>query len=430
MLGIVTAAAVALAVVLLTGGSRVEVGAPLLQRSVFGATGVEVAPPQGAPLRVTRDDGRWTFPDGWPANDTAVRAALRLLGGVTVAGAGAKPTGGETRVALEFEGGERVELWVEPSSRAVGGGAVVRDASGRFGRAPVDLARALEAPSADAWRSPAAIPRVEIEASRVRIERASEPPLALARVDGRWFLREPARAKADDRAVAALLGDLIDLRAVRFGGEPSDESGTDVRAIVVETDRRTPAPDGSMATSVETSTLRVLGPASGDAGETVVDSDGVRLVVRTDRLRSIGVDPGELASRAATTAAPGDVGMVVLRGPSGDDAAFRRGVLEWSPLGPAASGLLDPSVESGGVERLLSFLANARAEAVSLGPSDSAPVERFIQLFGLADEPLATIGVRARPGGGVTLLDHGEGGARRDYSAEQTPPLLRAWLGM
>lgn len=433
--GILTAAAVALAFVLLVGsGNRAEIGSALLARSVFGATAIEIAPPVASrdgstTIRFERDEERWVVArDGWPANDAAVRGALRLLGEVAIAGNGAPATEGETGIVIEFEGGERYGFWIEPSSRAVGGGAVVRDERGAFGRAPVDLARAFEAVAVDTWRSPAAMPRVEIEASRVTIEYADRETLSLASVNGRWFVREPARAKADDRAVAALLGDLIDLRAVRFGGEPTTSAGSGVVRVAVERDRRVPDESGQVKIETDRSVLAVLGPANGDASETVVESDGVRLVVRSDRLGALAVDPSEFVSRTAMRASASDVGMIVLRSASGE-VAFRRDILSWEALGPAATRLLDPTVESGGVERTLAFLANAQAERVELGDRDEPP-SRFMQVFGLGDEPLATIGVSLDNDGRVTLVDQNESSARRTYAAEQTPPLLRAWLAM
>src|SRR5690606_12886060 len=221
-LAILTAAAVAFAVVIATGGGpAVTVGAPLVDRSVFAATSIEIDPAGDAPpLRLALDDGRWIIAsDEWPANEATVRAALRLLSEVAITGGGARASQNETRVSLGFDEGEPVELWIEPSARAVGGGAAIRDALGREGRAAIDLARAFEQASADAWRSPAAMPGVDIESSRVAMQRATGAT-SLARVGGRWFLREPVHAKADDRAVAALLGNIIDLRAARFGGEP------------------------------------------------------------------------------------------------------------------------------------------------------------------------------------------------------------------
>lgn len=434
-LGILTAAVVALALALIVGsGNRAEIGSPLLSRSVFGATAMEITPPVASgdgstSIRFQRDDERWVVArDGWPANDAAVRGALRLLGEVAVAGGGATSTEGETGIVLEFEGGERRAFWVEPSSRAVGGGAVIRDERGVFGRAPVELARAFESVAVDSWRSPAAMPRVEIEASRVTIERADRETVALVSVNGRWFVREPARAKADDRAVAALLGDLIDLRAIRFGGEPTASVAAGVVRVTVERDRRVPGASDQVRIETDRSVLSVLGPANSDASETVVESDGVRLVVRTDRLAALAVDPSEFVSRSAMSASASDVGMIMLRSAS-DEVAYRRDVLAWTAMSPAASGLLDPTEESGGVERTLAFLANARAERVELG-EPVAPPSRFIQVFDLAYEPLATIGVSLEADGRITLIDQNESAASRTYAAEQVPPLLRAWLAM
>ncbi len=431
-LAILTAAAVAFAIVLVSGGgSRVHIGAPLLDRPVFGATAMEIQAAEGdASLRIERVGERWVIEgDGWPANETAVRAALRLLSEIPISAGGARASDRETRVTLEFGGGERAEFWIEPAARAVGGGAAVRDAMGRQGRAPVDLARAFETAKADTWRSVAAMPTVDIESSRVTLEHADGSTTSLAKVRGGWYLREPARAKADDRAVAALLGDLIDLRAVRFGGEATGPASDGIVSIVVEKDERKPRDDGTMETSVDRAELRVLGPANEDGSETVVESNRVPLVMRTDRLRALDINPSEFVSRTGIAAAPADIGMIVLRGAGGggDQIGFRRKVSSWDAMGPAATRLADPAEESGGVERVLAFLSNAQAESVTLGGEPGAP-ERFIQVFGLGDAPIATIGVLRSESGGLILLDETQPGVVKSYSAAQTPPLLRAWL--
>ncbi|MGP1310828.1 MAG: hypothetical protein ACTS27_11580, partial [Phycisphaerales bacterium] len=337
ILAILAAAAVAFAVVLLTGrGAGAPIGSPLLDRSVFGAEWVEITPVDGEPIRFERTAQGWALAsDGWPASDAAVRGALRLLGELTIEGGGAAPGDRESQIVLGFEDGERVAVWIEPSARAVGGGAMVRDGLGRFARAPVGLAQAVETITQDAWRSPAALPRVEIEASRVAIEGESST-LELARVDGRWFVRSPERAKADDRAVAGLLGAMIDLRATRFGGEPVGPAPIALRAVRVEQDRRVLGPDGEVRVETESSELRVLGAADDSGAETLVESNGVRMAVRTDRLSALLVDPTSLVSRAAASAAPSDVGMIVLRGPGGE-IAFRRQVLEWRAMGADAT---------------------------------------------------------------------------------------------
>lgn len=440
--GLLAAALVALALALVSGARPTSeadaTGQPIVPRQVWEATSIVITPPDGRAPSLTlerRPDAGWVFADdGWPANEPAVRATLRLLSEVRIEGRGASVRDG-TRVALRF-GDDETILTLERGEAAFGGRALLANERGAYGSASVELAQALGDIRPDAWRSPVAMPRVEVEASRITLEFVGEETISLARTAGRWRLREPLRSRADERRVGALLGAMIDLRVQRFAS-PEDVGtagaqtahATGLRAVVVETDRRTlRAGDGTVATTTDTTTLRVIGTLD-DSGESVLcEVDGVPVVVRGASLERLVVALEELLAPSSTDASPADIGMIALRDERGREGAFRREVMSWVALGSEAERLLNPADDPGAIDLVLQFLANAQPSRVSLSSAESPPNEASIRLYGLADDDRAALGLRWEPAERGRILVVRDDRVERRYAESQAPRLLRAWL--
>lgn len=440
--GLLAAALVALALALVSGArpstEADATGQPLVPRQVWEATSLDITPPLGRSpalsLRRT-PDGAWVFSDdGWPANEPAVRATLRLLSEVRIEGRGASVRDG-TRVAIRFGDHESV-LTLERGEAAFGGRALLANERGAYGSASVELAQALGDIRPDAWRSPVAMPRVEVEASRITLAYADDEAISLARTAGRWRVREPLRSRADERRIGALLGAMIDLRVQRFAS-PEDVAAaraqpahsTALRAVVVETDRRTlRADDGGVATTTDATALRVIGTLD-DSGESVLcEVDGVPVLVRGASLDRLVVALAELLAQSSTGASPADIGMIALRDERGREGAFRREVMSWVALGSEAERLLNPADDPGAIDLVLQFLANAQPSSVSLAQSDAPPNEASVRLYGLADDDRAALGLRWEPSERGRVLVVRDERVERRYAESQTPRLLRAWL--
>lgn len=444
IVGLLAAALVALALAVVAGrnqpGGAGALGQPLIPGTIWEAAFLEITPPpeRGATLTLERRPEGWVLArDGWPANEPAVRATLRLLGEVRTEGRGADLRDG-TRIRIRSENGDETILLLESGDVSLGGRSLLANEGGVFGSASTELAQALGDISLDAWRSPAAMPRVEVEASRITIEAAQGPVTSLARTEGRWRVREPLRARADDRMIGAYLGALIDLRVRRFAS-PEDaaaarEQGPGavaLRSIVVETDRRRFRPEEDrVVTTMESTTLRVLGTLD-DSGESVVcEVDGVALVVRAEALTPLATPAVDFLAPSSLGSTPADIGMIALRDAEGNEAAFRRSVTAWVGLGEAAERLLNPGEDPGAIDLVLQFLANAQPLSVTLAPDASVPAagESSVRLYGLADDERGALSLRWEPAElNRTLVVRDEGVERR-YSEGQTPRVLRAWL--
>lgn len=441
IVGFLAAALVALALAVVSGGRpRAGQDAPgdrLVEQPLWNAVSLTVVGADDASERlalVRRDGGGWEFErDGWPANDAAVRATLRLLAEPRVEGRGA-PLRDATRIVLRFEDGRESTLFLERPDLAVGGRSILANERGAYGSAALELAQALGDIRQDAWRSPMAMPRVEAESSRITIGLGDDAQIALARVSGRWWLREPLRTRADDRRVGALLATLIDLRAQRFATQDDQSSASadfaPINSLRVETDRRTlVGDDDRVRTDTETTTLRVVGSLD-DAGEGVVCVvDGVALILRGEALGRIPHDPAHFVARGALGASPPDIGMLAMRDARGREGAFRRALLSWTALGPEAERLLNPAEESDAIDLALQFLANAEPARLSILDHDAGPDdESTARLYGLADDERGVLGFRWESGDAGRTLVVREGRVERRYAESQAPRLLRAWL--
>lgn len=446
IVGLLAAALVALTLAVVSGRAPLSeadaLGTPIVPRPIWETTGLEITPSrEGAPTLSLhqRADGRWVLSDdGWPANEPAIRATLRLLSGVKIEGRAASTgdASSHTRVVMRFANDERAAFTLERGEVALGGRSLLANERGAYGSASVELAQALGDIQPDAWRSPEAIPGVEVEASRVSLELADGSSVALARTAGRWRLREPLRARADERRVGALLNAMIDLRVQRFAtpdelaaARDRPARSTPLRAIVVETDRRTLAgPDDRVTTTTDTTTLRVIG-ALGDSGESVVcESEGVAIVLRAEALSNLAMPAEAFLAMSSLGASPSDIGMIALRDADGREGAFRRQVMAWVGMGDAADRLLNPADDPGAIGLVLQFLANAQPVGIAIVTGDPPAHEASVRLYGLADDERGALGIRWEGAPGARSLVVREDTIERRYAESQAPRLLRAWL--
>ncbi|GAB4383889.1 MAG: hypothetical protein Kow0022_04880 [Phycisphaerales bacterium] len=274
--------------------------------------------------------GRGGADQTWPADETRVRAALRVLATTTLDPGQAPVRGGGTlslRTAdgavhtLEFDDrpiAGRIGVSVRSSGRATGGltDAALFDAFVRTGLL--------------AWRDERVLLSPGVGPSRVFIE-AGREALALARRDGRWTLLEPLTSPADPDAAGALIRTLAGLRVERFMEDlrvDDDRTGLDhpLARIEAEHDFRVAAGNGFESKLVR-QTL-TIGGATDLSGATVhglvewtlEDGSNVKrslvgpvvVAMSTEQLNKLTTSPGPYVSKVSTILLPSSIQDVSL----------------------------------------------------------------------------------------------------------------------
>jgi hypothetical protein len=170
-----------------------------------------------------------------------------------------------------------------------------------------------------AWRSPAALPGLGMDASRISVRGHAGGEVSLARIQGRWALREPFAEPADPEAVHRLLALLAAVRVEDFcdSGAPAD-TGLDKPAatLIIETDSRDAA--GRSTTMRQTVSV---GRAADVAGRTVIarlERSGEAafadtVILHGEQLAAINADPMHYVARRALQADPSEVGQLSVR---------------------------------------------------------------------------------------------------------------------
>lgn len=385
---------------------------------------------------IARDDaGEWALLPGpvasaaaWPVNPGNVRAALSVLADMRFESA-ADP--GETPDAptVRLDRADATSLLIAFPGQPVGGRtlALSTDASGarRAGFVDASIRDMLLNPGPRGWRLMTAMPGVGVEVSRVRI-RTPTGELLLGQVAGKWSLREPVGARADDSAVQNLLATITSLQIERFVDDGSVDAesaglGEPRVQIFAETDVR--ALDQSGEVSVRTTERRLsIGGAADMEGNLLFASPDLGSTIFTiaaHGLRALPTDPLMCIARSATGVLPSNVGMAHIRFPDGAERGCRRGIDGWDEL--ATDGRMLP-LEIEPVQDMLDFLSARIPPTIRiLEAGESAGVPwATVTLFGFADEPLDTVELVMVDGAPAAV----SGRVLRVYSPGAWPALL------
>lgn len=421
---------------------------PLLAFSPSQAASIEVRHASAERESVHRlaDSADWEVrwaPSGedairaWPAVGSNVRAALRILSTLTAAAAadpGMRPDparSAEVTVALEDRSERRLLLGTD-----VLGGRVlaqVMDPSGPARAVWVDaaVADAFAGTGLRAWRDKAAFPGLGRSASRITI-RSGGATLSLARVAGRWGLREPLGAPADEKAVNALLDRLAAMQVVDFGDAAAHTPAAGqppLASITIETDQREAAGDGfvtrTLARNAEFSgvaglagdqalvRLRRTATAPGEGGTGAEEAPVYTFTVPLADVTGLSPAPDAYLSRVASPSAAPDVGQVVIRGEK-PTREFHRSIDGWDQVAAGASKAPATPSDVAGVEALLRLLCEVRAESASTAVPAGWEPARTVELRSLGGEPLATLRI-------------GLCGERQRILAVETAPVWRSY---
>jgi hypothetical protein len=255
--------------------------------------------------------------------------------------------------------------------------------------------------------------------------------VALRRVGQRWYLDEPAHARAHEAGVLQLIDAIVGLGVHRFVDNPDsfavEELGFSEPAmlIVAETDRRIVQADGQVRELTEHKELRVGGAASvsGDVLYATPDGGQTVFVVGAETLGEISPGFAGLVARTSTGILAADIGMVVVTTETGD-ALYSRTLTGWTRLEPTGEQTL---IDEADMDELLATLTRATCVDASLaGPSGYEPMGE-VRLMGLGSESLQTIRFGLTDAALVlSAVDVPADGTavHRSYPLDETPSLL------
>jgi hypothetical protein len=376
----------------------------------------------------------------WPADAGRMRAALRILStleGDTPVGPGAAVETGAPEVRLMLD--DQTDRRMRVSQRVLAGKVLVEVTTGSSPRPALvgaDVGAMLAGTGLREWRDRAALPGLGPEVALIAL-RGERGSLTLARVQGRWGVREPIAEAADQDAVLRLVGVLGNIQVADFldGGAPA-RTGLEspIAEVTIACDQR----DEQGKAHTTTRTLRI-GQQADIAGKTVfaampVDGGGSRtVIVSAEGLSGLTTDPAAYLSRRAIDGAAADIGVLVVAPSGGQSQRYERELDGWSSVGPG--GIKTPCTTADGeaVSGLLNLFTQVSAEAVAAATSapaawgTSAPIAT-VDCRSRGDSPIATVGVfTVSPTGKPPQLVLQSGKAVRRYPVEASSPLV-AWL--
>lgn len=316
---------------------------------------------------------RWTLvtsPDepAWRMDDDPVDAVFAALssGSITKLSDGQGSPIDPLTIVLR-EPGARQELQVTPS--IAGQCSLYADPPGAWFAAPSELFTTFSPETLLALRSRAALPSASVNASRVTIGAPDAEEIVLVREGARWHLAEPDDALADPEGVERLLSVLASLRFASL--RPAPESPDPVRGtrLMISVLWSEFAP-GADQPHLEEEQLWLHEIA--DSPRSVLASrspNGPAYRLDPAPLSSISTVASTYVSRHAMAAPEHDIGAIVIdfiHPPL--TRTLRRGIHGWT-ISERLPDQTEPSgtrADGSAVDSLLSFLLDARADAVSL----------------------------------------------------------------
>lgn len=400
-------------------------------------SGLSVERPGGAVERVRRSEaGQWTYVAGkveWPAvlPETAA-SALAALPGELGRSADAAPAAGGPVLSLALRDGAAYSFRLAPSAL---GGRFVAAMTSPAGTSNIFLESSvidpLLNPGPAGWRLTSAAPGAR-ECSRVTLD-AGGSAIALAKLDGRWWMRRPINAPASEGGVAQLLGALSDVRIVRFEDASSHDLAAmgltrPVLSVSVETDVRTADERGEVRVSTVARELHIGGPADpkGDSRFASADGDGsVLFVVPSASVSALPLAPRNLLHPMVASFSPSEVHTIQLTdataqaGSAGSQRALRRGQGGWTTVNPDGSA---SATDSQPADELLEFLVSRPGEPEPMRPDDDIRALRKIELFDGEGDPSELLVAGYTADG---LLAIRSGNLLVTYSAAAAPALLQ-----
>lgn len=363
--------------------------APLLNFDPANVDRLETSSDDGRAW-VEREDwlgsGRWVIHWGqagpaqtWPAEDTRVRAALRVLATSTIEPGEPPAQEGATLTLRTTDGSVHTVTF---DDRPVGGRIAVRTTSKGVtitGLTDASLFDAFVKTGLLPWRDPSVIGLGSTGPSRVFVE-AGNDAIAFARREGRWSLLEPIAVPADPDAAAEFLRVVSSLDADRFveSIDPSDDRtglAQPLARVEAEFDVRLSTSEGPQSRMVRQSLT--VGGATDLSGTSVyalvewkrIQSTGptetivgpVVVALSTEALNKLSVRPEPFIAKASTLLLPASIQEITLATDS-RSVRFERLRTAWA----IKSETLLP-VDTQTLNDLIALLAEKPADRVAVG---------------------------------------------------------------
>lgn len=411
---------------------------------------VRVEAPGQGPQAVRRIGGGWEVVwDGaegggaWRADEMRVNSALRVLAmleGDVVSGKG--EGGGAATVTIGMAGGGAwvLEFGAAPLTGSIETRVTAPGGEGTLALVGSDVHDMLVRTGLLAWRDARLLPGLGADVSRITLETQGRGErVVLAKMGGRWQVREPWQATGDEHAVAGLVRRLAGVVVTRFVTGSERAAGaraleSPIATLVVESDVRRLI-NGEYRWEVSRRVVRLGGLA--DLAERhlyagVEESEGRRgdgggmivVVVPREALDAISMDPGVYTSRLAVDVPGTEWGAVEVVGRSGRMVRFERRMDGWMVVGDEDIMALDEAGRQV-LQRVMSLLGSRAADRVT-GAQEAGEAMLTVRVLSIGGGEIALLRVIARDGAAGLAT----GGVIRWYEgAESTVASLAGMLG-
>lgn len=383
----------------------------------------------GWTIHLQREGEPLTSP--WPAQPTQVRSMVRSLCDLRDVSANQgtmlQSVDATLTVEIAMAGGEKHEVRFDAAP--LGGRRLIGIDQRRTGEIDDAIFRALTSPGPAQWRVKSPFHGVGERTSRITLRSpGTGSGVELARLEGRWFLRQPIQSRASGDAAQDLLRSLGSLTIERFIDDTTTltmtESGLDAPRLLctIEEDRRSiDSVDGQIRTQTQTQTLAIGGPAdlSGRLVYASINDGQTFVVINIESIASVSLN-GEsyLAPFAAETISQ-NIGGFAVRIAGQPEARFERGISDWRRLD--ATGATIGESPSEPIETLLAAFTTSPASRLVIDEPEQYRPIASVTLFDFGGGAMETIEAGVIDEG---VLAFRSGQVFRIYEELETPSLL------